>query len=58
MRGTSTSPLFVTAVGIDPQVAADRVRDMHGPFRIPTLVKRADSLARGAAPMARPMVPT
>lgn len=54
MRGTSTSPLFVTAVGIDPQVAADRVRDMHGPFRIPTLVKRADSLARGAAPMARP----
>ena len=47
LRGESASPLFVTAVGIDAQVAADRVVAMHGPFRIPTLLKRADSLARG-----------
>jgi deoxyribonuclease V len=45
-RGESTSPLFVTAVGLDAQLAADHVVEMHGPFRIPTLLKRADSLAR------------
>jgi deoxyribonuclease V len=47
VRGASAKPLHVTAVGIDPQLAADRVRAMHGEFRIPTLLKRADSLARG-----------
>ena len=47
-RGASTSPLFVTAIGIADQAAADHIRDMHGPFRIPTLLKRADALARGA----------
>jgi deoxyribonuclease V len=46
-RGESATPLFVTAVGIDPGEAAERVRTMHGPFRIPTLIKRADTLARG-----------
>jgi deoxyribonuclease V len=46
-RGESANPLFVTAVGLDAQVAADHVVAMHGPFRIPTLLKRADSLARG-----------
>jgi len=46
-RGESASPLFVTAVGIDAKTAADQVVAMHGQFRIPTLLKRADSLARG-----------
>jgi deoxyribonuclease V len=49
VRGTSTRPLFVTAAGIDPQEAARHVAEMHGPFRIPTLIKRADSLARDRA---------
>jgi deoxyribonuclease V len=48
MRGKSAKPLHVTAVGIEPELAADRVRAMHGEFRIPTLLKRADSLARGS----------
>jgi deoxyribonuclease V len=57
-RGASTSPLFVTAIGIDAQVAADHVRAMHGPFRIPTLLKRADTLARGSpGGSARPSEP-
>jgi deoxyribonuclease V len=47
VRGTSERPLHVTAVGIDASVAAEHVRTMHGPFRIPMLVKRADGLARG-----------
>jgi deoxyribonuclease V len=38
--------LFVTAAGIAPPRAADLVRSMHGPHRIPTLLKRTDQLAR------------
>lgn len=45
-RGQSRQPLFVTAAGIDASRAAELVRGMHGPHRIPTLLKRADQLAR------------
>jgi deoxyribonuclease V len=47
LRGDSSSPLYVTAAGIDVGVAADAVREMHGPHRIPTLLKLVDSLSRG-----------
>jgi deoxyribonuclease V len=47
LRGTSARPLHVTAIGIDAVLAANRVREMHGEHRIPTLVGRADALARG-----------
>jgi deoxyribonuclease V len=47
LRGTSRHPLFVTAAGMDAREAAERVRTMHGDHRIPTLLKRADRLARG-----------
>lgn len=46
LRGCSRRPLFITAAGIDPFVAAERVKSMHGPNRIPTLLKRVDSLCR------------
>lgn len=46
-RGASAQPLYVTAIGIDETVAAVHVRGMAGPYRIPTLLKRVDSLARG-----------
>lgn len=45
-RGESRRPLFVTAVGIDPATAAAQVRGMHGAYRLPTLIKRADELGR------------
>jgi deoxyribonuclease V len=45
-RGRSKLPLYVTAVGIDPMTAAERIKQMHGPHRIPTLLKRVDQLAR------------
>jgi deoxyribonuclease V len=48
-RGASARPLYVTAIGIDRQLAAARVRSMHGGSRIPTLLKRVDQLARGLA---------
>ena len=48
IRGRSTRPLFITAVGMSAQRAAEHVRSMHGPDRSPTLLKRVDSLARQA----------
>jgi deoxyribonuclease V len=48
-RGKSASPLYVTAAGVDPAPAAAWISSMHGDFRIPTLLKRADHLARSAS---------
>lgn len=47
LRGDSRQPLFVTAVGIEPVLAAKHVQGMHGEHRLPTLLKRVDGLARG-----------
>jgi deoxyribonuclease V len=47
LRGGSARPLYVTAAGLSADEAARRVRDMHGPYRIPTLLKRVDQLCRG-----------
>lgn len=47
LRGASQSPLFVTAIGLDLAAAADAVRRLHGPHRLPALLKRVDALARG-----------
>ena len=44
-RGGSKAPLYVTAVGIDRSQAAAIIQTMHGPFRIPTLLRRVDRLA-------------
>jgi deoxyribonuclease V len=46
LRGTSQRPLYVTAAGVDPVVAADLVKHLHGEHRLPTLVTRADQLCR------------
>ncbi len=45
-RGSSQSPLFVSAVGMSADEAATNVAIMHGPYRIPTLLKQVDALAR------------
>lgn len=46
-RGASARPLYVTAVGLDVDEAAGRVLQLHGQFRIPTLLKKVDRLCRG-----------
>jgi deoxyribonuclease V len=46
-RGTGSRPLYVTAAGIDPDIAAAHVERMHGAHRLPTLLKAVDSLVRG-----------
>lgn len=48
MRGRSARPLWVTAAGMDAARAAESVARMHGAHRIPTLLRRADRLARDA----------
>ena len=49
LRGQSRRPLFVTAAGMDLDVAAESVRRMHGAHRIPSLLARADQLCRTSA---------
>lgn len=49
-RGRSRSALFVTAQGMPPEEAAAHIREMHGAFRIPTLLKRVDRLSRMTPP--------
>ena len=47
-RGGATRPLYVTAAGIQAQDAADLVRRMSGPYRLPDALRRVDALSRGA----------
>jgi deoxyribonuclease V len=49
LRGYSRAPLWVSAEGFDSHVAAAHLRTMHGAHRLPTLLVRADHLARGLA---------
>jgi len=49
-RGQSESPLFVTAIGIEAPAAAEEVLRMHGPYRVPTLLRNVDQLARHGMP--------
>jgi deoxyribonuclease V len=48
-RGCSTRPLFITAAGMSAEQAAECIRSMHGPHRIPALLQRVDRLCRRAA---------
>jgi deoxyinosine 3'endonuclease (endonuclease V) len=46
LRGESKKPLFVTAEGVEAVEVALLVQQMHGEFRIPDMLKRADMLCR------------
>jgi deoxyribonuclease V len=46
-RGDSTRPLYVTACGLPHAEAAAFVRQMHGPYRVPTILQMVDALSRG-----------
>ena len=55
MRGASERALFVSSIGCDMLHAAAWIQQMHGAYRIPTLLKAVDSLARGNThPAIRP----
>jgi len=45
-RGSSRKPLYISAIGCPVDQAARWVMGMHGPYRIPTLLRLADRHAR------------
>lgn len=45
-RGESRTPLFLTAVGIDVDEIQSNIENMHGTYRIPTLIKKLNQLTR------------
>ena len=45
-RGTSNRPLYITAAGIELETAKELIRTMHGNYRQPALLKRADRVSR------------
>jgi len=47
LRGRSRKPLYASAAGIESELAARCIRQMHGQHRIPTLLRRVDQLAKG-----------
>jgi deoxyribonuclease V len=51
-RGESRSPLYISAIGVDAHEACARIASMHGEFRVPTLLKRVDTLARASETIA------
>ncbi|SFN37998.1 Endonuclease V [Chryseobacterium oleae] len=46
LRGESKTPLFLTAMGADVDEILTKVEQMHGAYRIPTLLKKLDQLSR------------
>ena len=49
-EGRPTKPLFVTSAGLAVDLAAYFVAHMHGPYRVPTIIKHADMLCRRILP--------
>ncbi|MDW9379533.1 endonuclease V [Chryseobacterium sp. JV558] len=45
-RGESKTPLFVTTKGMDVDEVQLKVEQMHGIYRMPTLLKKLDQLSR------------
>jgi deoxyribonuclease V len=49
VRGTEARrPLYISTAGLDVWEAAECIAQMHGPHRIPTLLKYVDTLCRAA----------
>lgn len=46
LRGESKTPLFLTAMGADVDEILPQVEQMHGAYRMPTLLKKLDQLSR------------
>lgn len=46
LRGNSRSPLYITAAGMNPEIAAGHIWEMHGKYRIPTMLTKVDRLCR------------
>lgn len=47
-RGRSIKPLYVTSEGLTIDAAKKHISSMHGEYRIPNLLKKADQLCRSS----------
>jgi deoxyribonuclease V len=47
-RGESENPLYVSAIGTDVDEAAEHILNMHGEYRIPSILKEVDRLGRAS----------
>lgn len=45
-RGKSIKPLYITSIGIDIEKAKNLIKNMNGQNRIPTLLKKLDTLTK------------
>ncbi len=45
-RGESENPLYVSCIGIDPETVLEKVQLLHGPHRMPTILKLVDAVSR------------
>ncbi len=45
-RGESRQPLFVSAIGTDIDEMSNKIKNMRGNFRIPTILKELDRLTK------------
>jgi len=46
LRGDSIKPLYITSAGINLNDAAQKIKEMAGPYRIPVLLKKLDGLTK------------
>lgn len=46
LRGNSEKPLYITSIGIELDQATKLIKNMSGQHRIPTLLKKLDSLTK------------
>ncbi len=46
LRANSKKPLYISSIGMEPTLAARSVAEMHGAFRLPTMIKLADTMSR------------
>lgn len=43
LRGESKNPLYISALGIELELAYENIKSMHGKYRMPTLLQIMDS---------------
>ncbi len=45
-RGESKTPLYVSSIGMDLKEAVKRIQQMHGSYRLPTILKEVDRITK------------
>ncbi|NDV78400.1 endonuclease V [Dysgonomonas sp. 511] len=46
LRGESKRPLYITSIGINLDIATEKIKSMDGKYRMPTLLKELDRLTK------------